>query len=143
MKKEKTKEYPKGDLTILWKPEKCIHAATCVKTLPNVYDPKGKPWIRPENASYEELRAQIDKCPSGALSYTLKNEVKPIENTINMTKIDIKPNGPILVHGTMLITDQNGVEHKKEKTTAFCRCGSSGNKPFCDGEHNRVGWKDS
>ncbi len=43
MEKEIVKEYAKGDLTILWKPKKCIHAATCVKTLPKVYDPNGKP----------------------------------------------------------------------------------------------------
>lgn len=143
MEKEIVKEYVKGDFTILWKPKKCIHAATCVKTLPEVYDPEGKPWIKPENASIPELKAQIDECPSGALSYVLKNEIENQENIVNMTKIDIKSNGPILVQGTIVITDQNGVEHKKEKSTALCRCGASGNKPFCDGEHNRIGWKDS
>ena len=143
MEKEIVKEYTKGDLTILWKPKKCIHAATCVKTLPNVYDPEGKPWIKPENASIDDLKAQINECPSGALSYTIKGEIESKENTMNMTKIDIKPNGPILAHGNLLVTDQNGVEHKKEKTTAFCRCGASNNKPFCDGEHKRIGWTDS
>ncbi|NND79852.1 MAG: hypothetical protein HKN53_08130 [Maribacter sp.] len=143
MEKEIIKEYVKGDLTILWKPKKCIHAGTCVKTLPNVYDPKGKPWIKPEHASIAELKAQIDECPSAALSYIMKDNIKNQENSSSMTKINIKPNGPILVQGTIVITDQDGVEHKKEKTTALCRCGASGNKPFCDGEHNRIGWKDS
>ncbi|MGO3807865.1 MAG: (4Fe-4S)-binding protein [Sphingobacterium sp.] len=41
----------------------------CVKTLPNVYDPKAKRWIATENASIEDLKNQIDTCPSGALSY--------------------------------------------------------------------------
>jgi uncharacterized Fe-S cluster protein YjdI len=45
----KTHEYPNGEITILWKPELCIHAAVCVRTLPDVYDPKRRPWIRPEN----------------------------------------------------------------------------------------------
>ena len=67
------KKYTKDELTILWEPKKCIHAAICVKELPKVYDPKAKPWIKPENASVAELKAQIDKCPSGALSYE-KNE---------------------------------------------------------------------
>ena len=92
MEKEIVKEYTKGDLTILWKPKKCIHAATCVNTLPNVYDPKGKPWIKPENANIEELKAQIDECPSGALSYNFKGEIETNENPMNMAKIDIKPN---------------------------------------------------
>ena len=63
------KEYKKGDFTIVWKPEKCIHSGVCVKTLPDVYHPKEKPWIKPENASVEALKAQINACPSGALSY--------------------------------------------------------------------------
>lgn len=42
------------------------------KTLPNVYNPKEKPWIKPENATVEELEQQIDLCPSKALSYRKK-----------------------------------------------------------------------
>ncbi|WP_299253469.1 (4Fe-4S)-binding protein [uncultured Aquimarina sp.] len=63
------KEYTNGELTIVWKPEKCVHAGVCVKTLPKVYDPKRKPWIQAENASTEALKSQIETCPSGALSY--------------------------------------------------------------------------
>ena len=40
--------------------------------LTNVYHPKERPWIKMENATTEELIAQIKKCPSGALSYKLK-----------------------------------------------------------------------
>ena len=39
-----------------------------------VYHPKEKPWITAENATTEELIAQIKKCPSGALSYRMNNE---------------------------------------------------------------------
>lgn len=66
---ETIKEYQKDNLTVIWQPEKCIHASVCVKSLPKVYDPKAKPWINPENASVEALKNQIDNCPSGALSY--------------------------------------------------------------------------
>jgi uncharacterized Fe-S cluster protein YjdI len=62
------KEYSKDEITILWKPEKCIHSGICVKTLPRVYNPREKPWIKQENASSEELIRQVSKCPSGALS---------------------------------------------------------------------------
>lgn len=46
----------------------CIHSGICVKTLPGVYNPKDKPWIKPENAQTQELISQVAKCPSGALS---------------------------------------------------------------------------
>lgn len=64
----KTKEYNNGEITIVWTPNKCIHAGVCVKTLPNVYNPKEIPWVKPNNASTKELIDQVSKCPSGALS---------------------------------------------------------------------------
>ena len=63
------KEYSNGEITISWKPELCQHAGICVKMLPNVYKPKEKPWINIDNASTRELKDQVSKCPSGALSY--------------------------------------------------------------------------
>lgn len=63
-----TKEYSNGEITILWKAEKCCHSGICVKTLPKVYNPKERPWIKMENATSEELKSQVAKCPSGALS---------------------------------------------------------------------------
>ena len=51
------------------------------------------------------------------------------------TKIQLAPNGPFLVTGTITIVDKEGIETKKEGTTALCRCGHSKNKPFCDGGH--------
>lgn len=68
------KTYTNGELTVIWKAEKCIHSGICARTLPNVYKPKERPWITPENASTQELKDQIDRCPSGALSYRMNNE---------------------------------------------------------------------
>lgn len=66
---ETTKEYKKGDFVVIWKPKLCTHAGVCVKTLPQVYKPKATPWVNCDNASVEDLKRQIDACPSGALSY--------------------------------------------------------------------------
>ena len=95
------KKYKKDELTILWEPKKCIHSAICVKELPQVYDPKAKPWIKPENASVDQLRAQIDKCPSGALSY-LKNEISK-KDKIMKTEVELIKNGPLLVKNGSLL----------------------------------------
>lgn len=73
MEKEMVKKYSNGELTVVWKPNLCVHAGECVKALPQVYNPKEKPWVKPENATTEELKAQINKCPSGALSYLMNN----------------------------------------------------------------------
>lgn len=70
----KTIEYTNGEVTILWKSDKCIHSGICVKMLPQVYNPKERPWVKPNNATSEELIEQVSKCPSGALSMKPKED---------------------------------------------------------------------
>lgn len=62
------KEYSNGEVTIVWKPDLCTHTGICVKTLPQVYNPKERPWIKPNNATTQEIIDQVALCPSGALS---------------------------------------------------------------------------
>lgn len=69
--KDITKKYTKDELTVIWKPIMCTHSAICCKGLPNVFDPRVRPWITPEKSTTQEIMDQIDKCPSGALSYEL------------------------------------------------------------------------
>lgn len=68
------KEYTNGEVTIIWQPELCIHSGICVHTLPQVYNVKERPWIKPENATTEELIQQVNMCPSGALSYRMNKD---------------------------------------------------------------------
>lgn len=70
MNQERMNLYSNGEITIVWEPGFCIHAAKCVGALPQVYKPGEKPWIKIENGITEELMAQIRTCPSGALTYT-------------------------------------------------------------------------
>jgi CDGSH-type Zn-finger protein len=44
-------------------------------------------------------------------------------------------NGPYLVSGLVRLTDVDGREIPHPDPMALCRCGGSGNKPFCDGTH--------
>ncbi len=139
---ELTKEYDNGELIVVWKPRKCIHSEICVKTLPQVYRPKEKPWIKPEKASVEALMEQIDRCPSAALTYYSKNNLENKKETMSEgTKVEIMANGPLLVHGQLEITAADGQKETKKRTTAFCRCGASANKPYCDGQHNKIGFE--
>lgn len=67
-------EYSNDELTIVWQPSLCRHASVCVKMLPQVYNPQERPWIKIENATTEQLMAQVHACPSGALSYRLHSK---------------------------------------------------------------------
>ena len=140
MKKSVVKKYKKDELTVVWEPAKCIHSGICVKMLPEVYDPEAKPWIKPENGSVEQLKAQIDKCPSGALTYEFEQN-GPTSNT-DPFQIEILKDGPILIKGQVVVKLPSGDEELKDKTTAFCRCGASSNKPYCDGAHRKAGFHD-
>lgn len=75
MEKDIVKKYSNGEITIKCPPKKCQHAAVCVGTLPKVYNPEASPWIAIENATTEELKSQIHKCPSGALSFGNNSEL--------------------------------------------------------------------
>lgn len=77
------KEYSNKEITILWLPEKCTHSGICVKSLPQVYNPKVKPWIKMENATSVELINQVAKCPSGALSIIKQEDTIKIEREDN------------------------------------------------------------
>ncbi len=138
--KDITKKYSNGEITINWQPSKCIHSAICIKELPQVYNPNERPWLKIENASTEALRSQVQKCPSGALSYFMNDEANK-ESEILETKVEVMENGPLLIFGTLKITDKDGNTTLKDKTTAFCRCGQSANKPYCDGAHIKAGFK--
>lgn len=136
---EMRKTYKNDKVKVLWQPDVCIHAAECVKGLPGVFNQHAKPWINIDGASPEEIRAQVAKCPSGALS--ILDDETPKTETMDSTKIDMAKNGPILVHGTCTITNSDGTIEQKEGVTALCRCGMSSNKPYCDGTHNSSGFE--
>lgn len=66
---EKLIKYTNDQLTVLWKPERCIHSAICVNGLGIVFNPRQKKWVNVDAAPAEMIRMQIDKCPSKALGY--------------------------------------------------------------------------
>ena len=135
-----TKEYSNGELTIVWEPKKCIHSEVCFKTLPRVYNPKERPWVRPNNASTEDLKDQINRCPSGALSFYINDEKV---DDIAEPSIEVRAfeNGPLMVKGSLRVINSNGEEELKERSTSFCRCGASKNKPYCDGSHYEINFE--
>lgn len=130
----KTKNYTNNEVTIVWEPEKCIHSGICVRGLGGVFKPKEKPWIKIDAAPTDELVKQVKACPSGALSYFMNDKEDKTKETLE-TKVEVLENGPLLVYGTLHVTHKDGNQEIKNKTTAFCRCGSSKNKPYCDGTH--------
>lgn len=138
---DKKKEYSNGEVTIVWKSNLCIHSTNCISGLPNVFDMNKRPWINADGASTDEMINQVNKCPSGALSFYLNNTKQKGEQKMSDVKIDLIENGPILVNGKIELKNSKGEVIPTETTVALCRCGSSKNKPFCDGSHADVDFK--
>jgi uncharacterized Fe-S cluster protein YjdI len=68
------KEYTNGEVTIVWQNALCQHSANCVKGLPSVFDSKANPWINANEAKTGEIIEQVNKCPSGALTYYINKD---------------------------------------------------------------------
>jgi len=69
---EKKVKYANDEVAVIWKPELCKHSGRCVSGLPKVFDVNAKPWINVDGATSQKIAEQVNKCPTGALSYELK-----------------------------------------------------------------------
>jgi uncharacterized Fe-S cluster protein YjdI len=142
---EITKKYSNEDITIVWKPSVCTHSTLCwkgEKGLKQVFNPMEKPWIKPEGGTTNEIIERVNNCPSGAISFYYNNEQNPATETKTESIVEAMPNGPLLVYGNIIVKHSNGEKVQKNKVTAFCRCGASSNKPYCDGTHTKNGFVD-
>ena len=74
MSEKRVQTYETEEIVVTLDPNVCTHSGVCVRGLPLVFDVRRKRWIAPENASAEEVAAQIRRCPSGALQYRMKRE---------------------------------------------------------------------
>jgi len=55
--------------------------------------------------------------------------------------IKLMENGPAILEGSYRIESVAIGQHESKKSIALCRCGSSANKPFCDGTHRKIGFE--
>ena len=50
--------------------------------------------------------------------------------------------GPLWVRGGIPVIAADGFAYEVRNRVTLCRCGASANKPFCDGSHFKVGFRD-
>jgi uncharacterized Fe-S cluster protein YjdI len=63
------KTYTNGEISVVWKSGLCLHSAKCVQGLGEVFNVQARPWINMAGASTDRIVQQVERCPSGALSY--------------------------------------------------------------------------
>lgn len=115
----------------------CVHAGFCGTRLTNV-------WKMVPQASDSTVRAQIiamvERCPSGALSYSLPGVADDVEPDLPQ-EIAVIPDGPLWVSGGIPVSLSGGTTLPLRNRMTLCRCGASNNKPLCDGQHKEVGFR--
>lgn len=133
--------YEGDGLIVTFDPNVCIHSAVCLRTLPAVFDVSEKRWIRPEAASTDDVVAAVAKCPSGALQAVRAGLGRAGSGAgVAAVEVTVRPNGPLLVRGPVRVVKEDGTVVDKE-SCSFCRCGATRTAPFCDGSHNRIGFR--
>jgi uncharacterized Fe-S cluster protein YjdI/CDGSH-type Zn-finger protein len=128
------------DITVHYNRLLCFHASECATRLKSVFDPLRKPWIMPDNGSGAEVISVVKACPSGALSYSLDGQ-EPQHEVGEDEGIDIEKDGPFRVVGVPLASPRPAKGASLDKFV-LCRCGPSKNKPYCDGSHHDIKWRD-
>ncbi|MDX1683820.1 MAG: (4Fe-4S)-binding protein [Saprospiraceae bacterium] len=135
------KEYTNGEVTVTWEPDVCIHSKRCWQGLLQVFNPQNRPWINMDGASTNRIIEQVKQCPSGALGFYM-NDAAEQEDTASLIEITPSKNGPLMIKGDFKLVGEDGTSRACKGRTALCRCGHSGNKPFCDGSHSKNDFQD-
>jgi len=65
------KKYENDDIIIYWNPQRCTHDSNCFMNLKEAFNPEARPWVNPSGAPAEDIIKTINRCPSGALKYSL------------------------------------------------------------------------
>lgn len=114
-------------------------------------DPGGKIWSLVEASNDPDARAlavrEAKHCPSGRLVLRDKktNETAEPELPSSIGVVEdpaLDCSGPLWVRGGIIVEAADGTEYERRNRVTLCRCGASKNKPFCDGSHESIKFKD-
>ena len=122
-------------ITLRFDGQRCVHSRHCVLGAPSVFlaNVEG-PWLHPERVTVEECVAIAHSCPSGAITYE-RHDGNPQEAPPPVNVLRLRENGPYAIHAAVELAD-----HGPCLRATLCRCGKSGNKPFCDNSHREAGF---
>jgi CDGSH-type Zn-finger protein len=116
----------------------CSKAGFCTNLRTNV-------WTLVEEADDPDARGElvgmVHRCPSGRLVLHEPAVDEDVEPALEPS-IGVQPNGPFWVRGGIPVESEDGTPWEVRNRVTLCRCGHSRNKPFCDGSHKVVGFRD-
>jgi CDGSH-type Zn-finger protein len=114
-------------------------------------DPNGQVWSQvggtDDPAVRENFVRQTGNCPSGRLVAYDKKTGKAVEPRLPVSIGLIEDpgqhcSGPIWLRGGIPVVSADGAEYEIRHRVTLCRCGGSQNKPYCDGTHASIKFRD-
>jgi len=114
-------------------------------------DPNGQVWGQvgqTDDAGVREAFVrQVNACPSGRLVAWDKATRHQVEHELPVSiglveDPEQQCAGPLWLRGGILVVAADGFEYEVRNRVTLCRCGASKNKPFCDGAHASIKFKD-
>jgi CDGSH-type Zn-finger protein len=109
----------------------CTHAGFCRNVRTGV-------WEMLEETDDPDVRAEftamVSRCPSGRLAYAVLPDPEPVEPVFEPS-IGVEPDASLWARGGIPVVSEDGTPYEVRNRQTLCRCGFSGNKPFCDGSH--------
>ncbi len=137
-------EVLEGPTLILHDHEELCSASNFCHRMGNVWNAVEKSDEEP----YREIAVyEASCCPSGRLvledrvsRISCETAVEPSASLVEDRSENVS--GPVWVKGNIPIESADGRTYQVRCRVTLCRCGSSENKPFCDGTHMDVGFKE-
>ena len=132
------KSYEGAGLVLTDDKSLCVHAGFCVTEKTEVWDLINETT---DSAARAELIQMVRNCPSGRLEYLEPSNDLPVEEDLQK-EIGVVEDGPLYVRGQIEVEGAAGQTYEGRNRVTLCRCGASKNKPFCDGMHAEIGFRD-
>jgi CDGSH-type Zn-finger protein len=116
----------------------CTHAGYCGDRFTNVW----AMIVHPDDPQEgERIRTMSRLCPSGRLVTQPDGAQEPDEPVFEPS-VAVVQDGPLWVRGGVRVESGDGEVYEVRNRVTLCRCGASRNKPFCDGTHVDIGFRD-
>jgi len=123
--------------------ELCAFARFC--------DPGGKIWGLMDQTDDPDVHKLVIReethCPSGRLvlhDKKTRQEIEPkLKPSIGVVEDSaLGCSGPLYVQGGITVESEDGTPYEIRNRVTLCRCGASVNKPFCNGSHASIRFRD-
>jgi CDGSH-type Zn-finger protein len=132
--------YEGKEIVVLDNRGTCCHFGNCTDHLPNVFHETGDVFVTPDGDSPENVERIVRACPSGALGF-IRDGI-PYEGEVREPEIYVAENASYYVRGGVELEGEPMNAGASREHFALCRCGHSKNKPFCDGTHWWIKFRD-